>query len=171
MWDLVNKKEFLVLTNTVTGDGRVVYVNKLTSSFIFDDTGVKINPSGGNDLYVKFSDIDNLNGVAVTSPYTNLKTMLKERITSTGKAINVEKLSVGSGVVVSLALVPTGANYALITVEGDSMRYYLDGTDPSSTDGLKRVDGDTIDLGSEEDISGFKVISTGTTILQIQYFG
>ena len=170
MWALTNKKDFLVLVHAT--DGREIYVNKLTSSFIFDATGVKINPSGGNDLYVEFSDIDTLDGVAVTSPYTELKNLLREKITSTGKAIGVEKLTVSTtAVAVSLAAIPTGANYALITVEGDAMRYYIDGTSPTATDGLKRVDGDTIDLASELDIANFEVISLGSTVLQIQYFG
>lgn len=166
MWALTNKKDFLSFVHA--SDGREIYVNKLTTSFIFDDNGVKINLAGGDKFYVKFEDIETINGSAAS--VSTLQTMFRERITATGKPISTETLSV-STTAVRLASIPSGANYALITVEGDSVRYWLDGTAPTVSEGMKRVDGDTIDLASELDISGFKVISAGTSTLQVQYFG
>ena len=96
------------------------------------------------------------------------------------KAFAHEVLTVGASVV-SLTL-PTNPNtneviakYALITVEGadvtDGMRFWMDGSAPTSTDGLLRLDGSVFDITETSNLSNFKAIgvNAGAT-LQIQYF-
>lgn len=50
------------------------------------------------------------------------------------------------------------AEYALITVETETIRYRTDGTAPDSTTGHKLVAGDTLVLDNFDDIRRFKAI-------------
>ena len=61
---------------------------------------------------------------------------------------------------------------ALITVESHPMRYRLDGTDPTDTEGHLVDDGDTIVLTSAADIAGFSAIRTtgDSATIRVTYY-
>lgn len=54
------------------------------------------------------------------------------------------------------------AEYALVTVETDSIRYRTDGTNPDSTTGHLLVAGDVLELDNYDDIRRFKAIRVTT---------
>jgi hypothetical protein len=54
------------------------------------------------------------------------------------------------------------AEFALITVETDSIRYRTDGTNPDSTTGHLLVAGDALQLDNFDDIRRFKAIRVTT---------
>jgi len=87
--------------------------------------------------------------------------------------IGFEKLSV-AGVVVGFTLPTTSISIrsVILSVETNSVRFRVDGTDPDSTTGIKLNDGDLLELDNVDMIRNFKVIqvSAGAT-LQIHYFG
>jgi hypothetical protein len=90
------------------------------------------------------------------------------------KAFANQTLTV-TGTVASLT-VPDGAKYALVSVEstaiGIAIRYWLDGTAPTGTEGIGREDGTGFDIVSTANLKQFKVIQAqaGTHKLQVQYF-
>lgn len=97
------------------------------------------------------------------------------------KAFANEVLTVGAAVE-KLASLPVNANtgeiiakYALITVEGadteDGIRFWMDGSDPSSTNGLLRLNGSVFDVTETSNLVNFKAYGVGAgATLQIQYF-
>lgn len=67
------------------------------------------------------------------------------------------------------------ARYALITVEAanptDGMRFWMDGSDPTATNGLLRLDGSVFDITETSNLVNFRAIKIGTgCTLQVQYF-
>jgi len=60
---------------------------------------------------------------------------------------------------------------AIITIENGSIRFKIDGNNPTSTDGHLLNDGDTLKLESTEEIENFKCIrnSDVDAILQVSY--
>lgn len=92
-------------------------------------------------------------------------------------AADYEKLSI-DGTVKSLT-VPSGVNYALITVESSiatpAIRYLElggSGTQPSTTDGLAKSNLDTFDVHGYQNLVNFRVtrVAAGTHTLHIQYY-
>lgn len=96
------------------------------------------------------------------------------------KAFAHEVLTVGA--TVERFTLPTNPNtgevvakYALITVEGadpaDGMRFWVDGSDPSATDGLLRLDGSVFDITETSNLVNFRAIGVGAGVtLQVQYY-
>jgi hypothetical protein len=65
--------------------------------------------------------------------------------------------------------VPTGAVYAQVTVSGGTIRYWLDGSTPTSTQGLSST---AFDISGTQNILDFKFIElTATAVVQVQFFG
>jgi len=64
------------------------------------------------------------------------------------------------------------AEHAEITLETAQIRFRLDGTDPTSSEGHLVEVGDVITLNSAAQIAGFKAIRTGSTsgVLKVTYF-
>lgn len=65
---------------------------------------------------------------------------------------------------------PTRARWAAIVVEGDGGRFVLDGSTPDGTLGIPFIAAATFDLETNEEINGFRCISTGTTVLHLHYY-
>jgi hypothetical protein len=91
-------------------------------------------------------------------------------------AFGYQKLTV-AGTVVGLTI-PTGATYALITVESSlttpAIRYLELNlvTPPSATDGMSRSNLDTFDITGASNLVNFRAIqiAAGTHTLHIQYY-
>lgn len=81
-----------------------------------------------------------------------------------------ETLSVG-GSAVPFAAAPTGATKAVITTETADVRYWIDGSTPTTTVGHLIKAGGGINLDSAGQIANFKAIAvSGSAVLQISYF-
>jgi hypothetical protein len=85
-----------------------------------------------------------------------------------------ETISVTAGTVYNLT-VPSGADYCLITVEGtastDGIRFWLDGTTPTSSNGIFRGNGAGFDIKGGSNIAKFKAYGIGVgVVLQVQYY-
>lgn len=62
------------------------------------------------------------------------------------------------------------AEFALVTVETDQIRYQTDGTDPDATTGHLLDPGDVLELDNYDDIRRFKAIRvTATATIQVSY--
>jgi hypothetical protein len=65
----------------------------------------------------------------------------------------------------------TKAIKALIQVQGNPIRYWLDGTEPTSSVGFYCYADDSIELESLEEIQGFRAIRVGSdATLAVQYY-
>lgn len=90
------------------------------------------------------------------------------------KAIGSQTITVSTATGLT---VPDGAKYALMTVESSTtgvvIRYWSDGTVPTSSTGLALYPGDRVELFNVINLDAFKAIAAqaGTHKLQIQYFG
>lgn len=91
-------------------------------------------------------------------------------------ALSNETVDVTNGSISQLA-VPQYANYCLITVEGggasdDGIRFWLDGSNPTATEGILRKDGSGFDIKSANNMVRFKAYGVGTNdcVLQVQYY-
>lgn len=94
-------------------------------------------------------------------------------------ACGIETLALSTASSTGLASIPTDARYAIIqinetTTSGsvDVIRYWQNGTDPTSTTGIVRGDRDAFDLITMENIKNFRVIrlTANAHVLQVQYF-
>lgn len=100
-----------------------------------------------------------------------IRKLLEENSIATGK----EVLSL-SGTAIALASIPLNATSALIQVESDStaaivMRFWENGSLPTSTDGMYRAGGDFLEILTAQNLNAFRAISiAGTTKLQITYY-
>lgn len=87
-----------------------------------------------------------------------------------------ETLSVTNGAAVSLTNAtynPTtgAAGQASVDVEGGSVRYWLDGGDPTPTSGKELNDGDVLVLDGAKEISNVRFIAESATVkLNVQYY-
>ena len=63
--------------------------------------------------------------------------------------------------------VPEGARYAAVTVEG-TIRFYYDGSTPTTTYGHLSVDGTFLELKGSE-ISFFRAFSSAGAVLQVTF--
>lgn len=79
------------------------------------------------------------------------------------KAFAYEEVTVDSGTVVSTLTAATfsGGNEAFITVEGGSMRYRIDGGDPSTIVGHLLSAGDNLRLRDIGEMNNFKAVKSG----------
>lgn len=63
---------------------------------------------------------------------------------------------------------PTGMSYAYITVDDDSIRYRIDGGDPTTVLGHLALSGDVIELQNADEIRNFRAIRVSNdAILQV----
>lgn len=73
-------------------------------------------------------------------------------------------------VAVAPALPAPSARLAVISVETANIRYWTDGTDPTSSVGLLVAAGSTITLFGRKDIKGFRAVPvSGSPKLMVQY--
>lgn len=81
-----------------------------------------------------------------------------------------ETLSV-PGSATGFANIPNGTTKAVITIETAQIRYWVDGSNPTSSDGHLSNIGDAIVLDSPGQVYNFKAYGVGGTAkLQISYF-
>lgn len=73
------------------------------------------------------------------------------------EAITVSTVSIG----ITPALIDQKENYALITIEDQPLRFRLDGTAPTSTEGHLRTDTDAIELYGNDELRKFRMIRDG----------
>lgn len=94
-----------------------------------------------------------------TVVYTGTADILDPNLTY---AFAYESLTVTNGAAVSLTIATyDAARHAMITVENNPIRFRIDGTAPTTTEGHLVASGDTIDLDYSTDIYHFKAIATG----------
>jgi hypothetical protein len=96
---------------------------------------------------------------------------LVNQVNRTYIAIGYEKITI-DGTAKTLTL-PTDAIYAEFRYEGTtSARYRIDGTAPTTTDGMLISNLDVFDILNRENLSRFKAIHTaaGTDVLHITYY-
>lgn len=87
--------------------------------------------------------------------------------------LGFQKLTVSSSAVgfTLPSVVPT-IRAVTVTVETNSIRYRLDGSDPTATDGHLLYDGDVLDITNVNSILAFKAIAVGSdAAIQITYYG
>lgn len=77
-------------------------------------------------------------------------------------APNYEPLTISSTAVPLTAAEYLGYNQALVTVETDAVRYRIDGTDPTATEGHLAIVGSVIVLESLDEITNFNAIRVTT---------
>lgn len=84
-----------------------------------------------------------------------------------------EQLVVGATATVLTPAKYAGSVKAIITVEGNGLRFRTDGTNPTASVGLMALNGSVIELDSPDEISNFSCISSdGTSVtLNIEYKG
>tara|TARA_R110000751_G_scaffold17118_1_gene53294 strand:- start:67 stop:342 length:276 start_codon:yes stop_codon:yes gene_type:complete len=59
---------------------------------------------------------------------------------------------------------------AIISFQGGNLRYFLDGTNPTTAIGLVAVSGDIIELDNLNELKGFRCINVTTSVtLDVQY--
>lgn len=102
----------------------------------------------------------------------NTQDLILSSLNNKNYAISHEVLTVTS--LISLT-VPVNANYALLTVEAstnaDGIRFWVDGTAPTSTDGILRKDGSGFDIKSLQNLRNFRAIGVNAgAIVQVQYY-
>lgn len=105
-----------------------------------------------------------------------LITQILQAITNPGNAISNEVL-VPNGTVKQLTSIPLNTKFALISVTSDAttepvVRYWLDGTDPTASQGLIIINNQTIMISTKQNLGKFKFIQgvAGTHSLSVQYF-
>lgn len=89
-----------------------------------------------------------------------------------------EQVAVSGSTALTTALVNNSANYpdfkaagAIVTVRAADIYYTVDGSTPSSTNGLPAFNGDVITIAGYQKIKNFKAIQqSGSPILDVQYF-
>ncbi len=81
-------------------------------------------------------------------------------------SVGFEQLTITSPAI-ALASIPEKANKAVMTVEDATLRYRDDGTNPTSTVGLKVFVGGTIVLHGRDSIQKFRVIKQGSSNSEI----
>lgn len=89
----------------------------------------------------------------------------------TNEPCGFESISVGSAMPIGLSKIPTTAGSFLVSVEQNTIRFRLDGNDPTSTEGNILHSGDAITIQNRKAIENFKAIAiSGDARLQIHYF-
>ena len=86
-------------------------------------------------------------------------------------------LSVQTGLTIDSTLggialtVPTGARAAMVQVLSQSIRFWCDGTAPTSLTGFEAQDGDQIELGSYDEMVKWRGIAVSTSAdAEVTYF-
>ena len=69
----------------------------------------------------------------------------------------------------NLASIPSGATYAVLSVEGNAIRWRDDGTDPTATVGMPVAVGQTVNYDGS--LSKLRMIAqTGTATVNVSYY-
>ena len=112
--------------------------------------------------------------MAINQNTVGYLTKLLQVLTNDVNAIGNETLVVDT---IALSLTPTsGANKALIqvqsTVTTTAIRYWENGTVPTSSTGFSQGNGAVIELTTAENIKNFKIIkeTAGTTQIVVTYY-
>ena len=92
-------------------------------------------------------------------------------ITESDKPVGFEQLAV-SNTAVGFASIPANADKAVMTVEDGTLRYRDDGSNPTSTVGLRVFIAGTIILNSRDSLDNFKAIreAANNSELNISYY-
>lgn len=87
------------------------------------------------------------------------------------KPLAYEQITVSTAV--KTLTVPKGAVRAVFGVEGQSLRFRLDGTDPTSSVGFLAKADKTFELYGKEALKAFEAIRVdgSDSVLSVQYFG
>jgi hypothetical protein len=94
----------------------------------------------------------------------------KEKLT-VSNSVKVLTNSVYNPTVTGRPSSQTRADYALITVETDCLRYWPNGSSPTTTDGHKVCDGGTFFIYSYNNILNLKMIRvTNDVTIQVSYY-
>jgi hypothetical protein len=104
---------------------------------------------------------------------TNLENIVRA-LTYDATAFANQTITLTNTTVASLT-VPSGSKYALCYISSatttDFIRYWLDGSTPTSTQGIKRSAETAFDINGADDIKNFKCYPSGTgLVLNVQYF-
>lgn len=106
---------------------------------------------------------------------TNLEKIVRA-LTYDATAFANQTITLTNGTVASLT-VPAGTKYALCYVSSstatDFIRYWLDGSTPTSSQGIKRIAETAFDISGADDIKNFKCyasVASGPITLNVQYF-
>jgi predicted nucleotide-binding protein len=90
---------------------------------------------------------------------------------SANEPCGFESISVGSAISIGLSNIPTVAGTFLVSVEQNTIRFRLDGNDPTITEGTLLQPGDSISIKNHKAMEKFKAIAiSGDARLQIHYF-
>ena len=83
-----------------------------------------------------------------------------------------ERLSVTTAAAVGFAALLGAARVAVVTVDTDKIRYWVDGSTPTSTQGHEVAAGGSFELVGRDTLRNFRAIGSGaaTAILEISYF-
>lgn len=96
---------------------------------------------------------------------------VKDEIQLTGSNAKDHGTVLVSGTAVGLGTIPTGATKAVITTETTDIRYWIDGANPTTSNGHLVKAGGIIELDATGQLTNFKAIAvSGTATLQISYF-
>lgn len=94
-----------------------------------------------------------------------------DKSNSANEPCGFESILVGSTMSMGLSNIPTAAGLFLVSVEQNTIRFRLDGNDPTSTEGTILQPGDSISIKNHKAMEKFKAISiSGDARLQIHYF-
>lgn len=105
---------------------------------------------------------------------TDLLRKIGQLLEDNSVAIGHQTISLGASA--SSLTIPDGAKSALIQIESDNttapvMRFWEDGTLPTTTVGMFRLNGDFLEVTTAQNLVNFRAINvTGTTKLQITYY-
>jgi hypothetical protein len=106
---------------------------------------------------------------------TNLEKIVRA-LTYDATAFANQTITVNNLATASLT-VPTGTKYALCYISSstatDFIRYWLDGSTPTSSQGIKRLTETAFDISGADDIKNFKCyasVASGLITLNVQYF-
>ena len=87
-------------------------------------------------------------------------------------AFGHQKLTVGATAVGFTVPAGPQVRSVILSCETNSIRFWVDGTDPDSSTGIKLNDGDLLELDNVDNIKNFKAIRiSADATLQIEYFG
>ena len=87
--------------------------------------------------------------------------------------LGFQKLTVSSSAVGPTKPTVTPTVRAItVTVETNSIRYRIDGSDPTTTDGHLLYDGDVLDITNVNSVNSLKMIAAGSdATVQITFYG
>lgn len=129
-------------------------------------TPARYDSNAGTWLMDSANYIKNASGVWVPVSDTD---PMPTKLTGSN-ALNKETLSV-SGSAIGFAAIPSGTRKAFVTTEAADIRFWVNGSNPTITQGHLVKAGGAFELDSADQITNFKAIAvSGTATLQVSYF-